>query len=211
MSPGAKPRQYFSSLNERCLIHSRPSAPAYPWRMSRDIRTDRLLLRRWLPSDRGPFAAMGSDPEVMRFFPALLTRPESDALAARADGLFDERGYGLWALEHADSGAFIGFTGLAPMPEGIPGAGGVEVGWRLAQPYWGQGFATEAARAALAFAFDVLGLDEVNSITAVVNARSRSVMERLGMLPVDEFEHPRIAAGSPLRPHVRYLISRPGG
>ena len=150
---------------------------------------------------------MGSDPDVMRYFPARLSRAESDALAARADAQFDERGYGLWAVEQAGSGAFIGFTGLAPMPDGIPGAGGTEVGWRLARSYWGQGYATEAARAALEFAFGVLRLDEVNSITAVINTRSRLVMERLGMTVADEFEHPRVAIGSPLRPHVRYLIS----
>ncbi|TFD42119.1 N-acetyltransferase [Cryobacterium sp. TMT1-2-1] len=117
------------------------------------------------------------------------------------------RGYGLWALEHRGSGAFLGFTGLAPMPGGVPG--GVEVGWRLAREAWGQGYATEAAKAALAVAFDELRLDEVNSITAVLNAPSRAVMVRLGMTLSDEFELPRIAAGSPLRPHLRYLLARP--
>lgn len=177
--------------------------------MSYQVRTDRLLLRRWRDADRAPFAAMGADPEVMRYFPSLLSRDDSDALAGRADASFDTRGYGLWALEHRGSGAFLGFTGLAPMPEGVPGAGGVEVGWRLARQAWGQGYATEAAKAALAFAFDELGQGEVNSITAVLNAPSRAVMVRLGMTLSDEFEHPRIAAGSPLRPHVRYLLARP--
>ncbi len=188
--------------------------------MSFELHTDRLLLRRWREADREPFAAMGTDPAVMRFFPALLTRSESDALAARADSLFEQHGYGLWALEHASSGEFIGFTGLAPMPAGVPGSGGVEVGWRLAREFWGQGFATEAARAALRFAFgqpglglgEVLGgvlgevLGEVHSITAVINLPSRAVMERLGMTLIDEFEHPRVALGSPLRPHVHYRI-----
>ena len=104
------------------------------------------------------------------------------------------------------AGVFLGFTGLAPMPEGIPGAGEVEVGWRLAREAWGRGYATEAARAALEFAFGDLGLDSVNSITAVVNLPSRAVMERLGMTQVDEFEHPRVALGSAIRPHVRYRI-----
>ncbi len=172
------------------------------------LRTDRLLLRRWREADRQPFAAMGADPAVMRYFPALLTRAESDALAARADALFDERGYGLWALEHASSGAFLGFTGLAPMPAGVPGAGEVEVGWRLARQFWGRGYATEAARAALGFAFGELALAEVNSITAVINVPSLAVMERLGMAFVAEFEHPRVAPGSPLRAHVRYRVLR---
>lgn len=176
-----------------------------------DLRTDRLLLRRWRESDREPFAAMGADPEVMRYFPATLTRAESDALAARADALFDQHGYGLWALEHASSGTFLGFTGLAPMPVGIPGSGGVEVGWRLAREFRGRGYATEAARAALGFAFGELALSEVHSITAVINLPSRAVMERLGMTFVDEFEHPRVALGSTLRPHVRYRIMPAAG
>lgn len=177
--------------------------------MTHQVRTDRLLLRRWRDADRAPFAVMGADPEVMRYFPSLLSRDDSDALAARADASFDIRGYGLWALEHRGSGAFLGFTGLAPMPGTVPGAGSIEIGWRLAREAWGLGYATEAAKAALAVAFDELRLDEVNSITAVLNAPSLAVMVRLGMTLSDEFEHPRIAAGSPLSPHVRYLLARP--
>ncbi|MGY4858022.1 GNAT family N-acetyltransferase [Cryobacterium sp. AP23] len=174
--------------------------------MDFDVRTDRLLLRRWHEADREPFAQLNADAEVMRFFPARLSRAESDALAVRADALFDLHGYGLWALERRDTGEFIGFTGLAPMPEGVPGSGGVEVGWRLARSAWGQGYATEAATAALRFGLDTLGLTEVNSITAVVNLRSRRVMERLGMHPADEFDHPRLPPDSPLRRHMRYLL-----
>jgi RimJ/RimL family protein N-acetyltransferase len=173
-------------------------------------RTDRLLLRRWLDTDREPFARLNADAEVMRFFPAPLSRFDSDALAARADALFDQHGFGLWALERLDTGAFIGFTGLAPMPEGVPGSGGVEVGWRLAMSAWGHGFATEAATAALRFGFDTLGLAEVNSITALVNSPSRRVMERLGMRPSVEFDHPRLPPGSPLRRHVRYVLTATG-
>jgi len=177
--------------------------------MDFEVRTDRLVLRRWHETDLEPFARLTADAEVMRYFPAPLSREQSDGLAARADALFDSRGYGLWALERLDTGDFIGFTGLAPMPEGIPGSGGVEVGWRLAQSAWGQGFATEAATAALRFGFDTLGLAEVNSITAVINIRSRRVMERLGMLLADEFEHPKLPEPSPLRRHVRYTIAAP--
>ena len=177
--------------------------------MDFEVRTDRLVLRRWHETDLEPFARLTADAEVMRYFPATLSREQSDGLAARADAQFDTRGYGLWALERLDTGDFIGFTGLAPMPEGIPGSGGVEVGWRLAQSAWGLGFATEAATAALRFGFDTLGLAEVNSITAVINIRSRRVMERLGMLLADEFEHPKLPEPSPLCRHVRYTIAVP--
>jgi RimJ/RimL family protein N-acetyltransferase len=177
--------------------------------MDFEVRTDRLLLRRWLATDREPFARLNADAEVMRYFPAPLDRAESDALAGRADALFDSHGFGLWALQRLDTGEFLGFTGLAPMPTGIPGAGGVEVGWRLARSAWGNGYATEAAAAALRFGVDTVGLAEVNSITAVVNIRSRRVMERLGMHAAGEYEHPTLPTGSPLRRHVRYLVTAP--
>ena len=177
--------------------------------MDFEVRTERLILRRWRDTDHEPFARLNADAEVMRYFPAPLSHDQSDALAARADAMFDLHGYGLWALERRDTGGFIGFTGLAPMLEGVPGSGGVEVGWRLAQSAWGQGFATEAATAALRFGFDALGLAEVNSITALINIRSRRVMERLGLHVAGEFDHPRVPAPSPLRRHVRYLITAP--
>ncbi|WP_382309671.1 GNAT family N-acetyltransferase [Herbiconiux sp. UC225_62] len=171
-----------------------------------ELLTDRLLLRRWRHDDLEPFAALTADPEVMRYFPAPLDREASDALAVRADALFDSHGYGLWALELRATGEFIGFTGLAPMPEGVPGAGGVEVGWRLARGFWGRGYATEAARASVRIGFDEAGLAEIDSITAVINQPSRAVMERIGMRRADFFEHPRVPEGSPLRPHVRYRL-----
>src|ERR1700691_4888579 len=130
------------------------------------IRTDRLIMRRWTESDREPYAALNADPEVMRYFPAPLSRAQSDAHIDRMEARFAENGVGLWALEVAESGALIGFTGLAPMPAGLPGAGGTEVGWRLAQAAWHQGYASEAARAALNVAFTGVGLDEIWSITA---------------------------------------------
>ena len=173
-----------------------------PW----ERHTDRLVLRRWLSSDREPFAALNADPEVRRHFVSTLTRDESDASIDRFERTFDERGFGLWAVERRDTGEFIGFTGLNPMPYGIPGEGGVEVGWRLAQQHWGHGFATEAALESLRFAFDELGLAVVNSITAIGNTRSRSVMERIGMLQAEHFEHPVVPVGHPLREHVRYVV-----
>ncbi len=172
------------------------------------VSTDRLLMRRWLPSDHEPFAALNGDPQTMRFFPALMDRAASDALVDRIESLFEAQGYGLWALEIGATGEFIGFTGLNPMPDGVPGAGGVEVGWRLARSAWHQGYATEAARAALSVAFDGAGLDEIWSMTAVLNEPSIAVMRRLGMTEAARFDHPRVPVGHRVRPHVAYHLDR---
>lgn len=171
------------------------------------IRTDRLLMRRWQESDRAPFAALNGDPETMEFFPSTLDRAASDAYVDRIESHFEESGYGLWALEVAETGDFIGMTGLNPMPAGVPGAGGVEVGWRLARHAWHHGYATEAARAALRVAFDGVGLTEIWSMTAVINLPSQAVMRRLGMSEVARFDHPKVPPG-PIRPHVAYHLAR---
>jgi RimJ/RimL family protein N-acetyltransferase len=173
------------------------------------IRTERLLMRRWRESDREPFAALNADPETMKFFPETLDRAASDALVDRIEARFDRVGYGLWALEVSETGEFIGFTGLNPMPDGVPGAGGVEVGWRLARQAWHHGYATEAARAALEVAFDGVGLSEIWSMTAVLNEPSAAVMRRLGMTEAARFLHPKVPAGHPLQPHVTYHLPRP--
>ncbi len=152
---------------------------------------------------------MNADPEVMRYFPATLDREASDAMIDRIESLFDAQGYGLWALEVADSGEFIGFTGLNPMPAGVPGAGGMEVGWRLAARAWHHGYASEAARAAVGVGFDG-GLTEVWSMTAVLNEPSQAVMRRIGMSWHADFEHPGIEPGHALRGHVLYRLARPG-
>jgi RimJ/RimL family protein N-acetyltransferase len=172
------------------------------------IRTSRLLMRRWLDADRELFARLNGDPETMRFFPAPLDRAASDALIERIESRFDRQGYGLWALEVAGTGQFIGFTGLNPMPDGVPGAGGLEVGWRLARHAWHHGYASEAARAALGVAFDGLGLAEVWSMTAVLNQPSQAVMRRLGMTEAATFDHPAVPDGHPLQPHVAYHLGR---
>jgi ribosomal-protein-alanine N-acetyltransferase len=175
-----------------------------------ELASDRLLLRRWRPQDREPFAAINADPEVMRFFPATLTRAESDALIERFERGHEQDGWGLWALELRATGRLVGFTGLAPAgwdPHYLPD---VEIGWRLARDAWGRGYATEAAWAVLAFAFERAGLDGVVSLTAVANERSRAVMHRLGMRrdSDEDYEHPLLPEGHPLRPHVVYRLSR---
>lgn len=159
-------------------------------------------LRRWTPADKDPFAAMNADPEVMRYFPAPLTREESDAFVERIMARFDEHGWGLWALD--TQGEFAGFVGLSP----IRFRDGVEIGWRLAQRFWGMGLATAAARDVLTYAWDTVGLDEILSFTATLNIPSQRVMQRIGMTLAEEFDHPSVPEG-PLKRHVLYRISRP--
>lgn len=171
-------------------------------------RTERLLLRAWRPSDRITFAALNADQEVMRYFPGVQHREESDRFADRIASRMAELGYGLWALEVTDTADFIGFTGLNPMPDGVPGAGGIEVGWRLARSAWGHGYATEAGRAALSVAFETAGYEEVWSLTSSGNAPSRRVMERLGLRHLDTALHPSLDPGSPIAEHVFYRITR---
>lgn len=176
------------------------------------LTTDRLLLRRWHGSDRAPFAALNADPEVMRYFPSTRTRAESDALVDRLDAAIEADGFGLWAVERRDSGAFVGFVGLS-RPSFDPAlVGQVEIGWRLAREAWGQGVATEAAREVVRFAFDPSGADlpALVSFTAATNDPSRRVMRRLGMThdPADDFEHPALPPSHALRPHVLYRLSR---
>lgn len=172
--------------------------------------TDRLILRRWRESDREPFAALNADPEVMEHFPAPLTRAGSDAMIDRIEAGFDEYGFGLWAIEVTDTGRFIGFTGLSVPRFTAHFTPAVEVGWRLARSAWGHGYASEAARRALAYGFDEVGLDEIVSFTTVTNVRSQAVMARIGMThdPLDDFDHPLVAATSPLRRHVLYRLGR---
>jgi RimJ/RimL family protein N-acetyltransferase len=185
-------------------------APRFAWvRDWQQIRTERLLMRRWRDSDRTPFAALNADPEVMRYFKAPLDRAESDRLIDRVEQRFDQQGFGLWALEVLATGDFIGFTGLNPMPDGVPGAGDQEVGWRLARHAWHRGYATEAARAALDVGLHRLALPVIWSMTAVLNAPSQAVMQRLGMVRHGTFDHPRIEMGHALRPHVVYRTEQP--
>jgi len=173
------------------------------------IRTDRLVMRRWRESDREPYAALNADPEVMRYFPATLSRVVSDASVDRMEDLFDRQGFGLWALEVVATAEFIGFTGLNPMPDGVPGAGDMEVGWRLARHAWHHGYATEAATAAVDVAFNGAGLDRIWSMTAVLNRPSQAVMLRLGMTSYELFDHPALPPGHHLRRHIAYRLQRP--
>ena len=175
-----------------------------------EIRTERLIMRRWRDSDRAPFAELNGDAETMEFFPSTMDRAASDAFVHRIEARFDLQGYGLWALELASTAEFVGFTGLNVIPDAvpIPIAGGTEIGWRLRRPFWHHGYATEAARAAVNVGFTMVGLAEIWSFTAILNEPSQAVMRRLGMSEHGFFEHPGVPEQSPLRPHVLYRLGR---
>jgi RimJ/RimL family protein N-acetyltransferase len=174
------------------------------------IRTNRLHLRLWRDDDLPIFAALNADPRVMEFFPKPLDRTESDALASRIRDNLSHRGFGQWAVEIPRVAEIIGFVGLSVPQFEAHFTPCVEIGWRLAREYWGLGYASEAARAALDFGFRTLALDQIVSFTASANWRSRRVMERIGMAgtPADDFDHPALPEGHPLRRHVLYRVNR---
>jgi len=176
-----------------------------------EIRTSRLRLRRWQPADSAPFAELNADPQVMEFFPGRLSREQSDALAARIDAHWSKRGFGLWALEIEGVTPFAGMIGLSVPAFEAHFTPCVEIGWRIAARYWGAGYATEGAQSALEFGFNILKLHEIVSFTVAANVRSRRVMEKIGMtrIPAEDFDHPMIAEGHPLRRHVLYRIAGP--
>lgn len=173
-----------------------------------ELRTDRLILRRWRESDCEPFAALNADPRVMEFFPAPLSRAESNAGAARIEAHLEAQGFGLWAAEVLGGPSFIGYIGLAVPAFRARFTPCTEIGWRLAHAAWGFGYATEGATEVLRFAFETLRLPEIVSFTVPANARSRRVMEKLGMRrdPADDFDHPRLPDGHRLRRHVLYRL-----
>jgi ribosomal-protein-alanine N-acetyltransferase len=174
------------------------------------IQTRRLHLRRWRDEDLPAFAAINADPEVMEHFPKTLDRAESDSRAAEIREHFARHGFGLWAVEVAGIAPFIGVVGLSIPTFEARFTPCVEVGWRLARAHWGNGFATEAARAAFDFGFRRLALEEIVSFAVPGNRRSLAVMERIGMTrdPLDDFDHPLLPEGHPLRGHVLYRIKR---
>jgi ribosomal-protein-alanine N-acetyltransferase len=175
------------------------------------IETERLILRPWRAADLDPYAAMMADPEITDWLSRGQSRAEAEAHLRFLNETLESNGFSILAIERKADGAFVGSAGLAPVPEDIPLAPAVEVGWRLARHAWGHGYATEAARAALDDGFSRLALSEIVSFTAASNRRSRAVMERLGLTrdPTRDFDHPKLAVGHPLRPHVVYAALRP--
>ncbi|OJX76781.1 MAG: GNAT family N-acetyltransferase [Magnetospirillum sp. 64-120] len=183
------------------------------WRGS--VQTERLVLRAWRPEDLAAFRIINADREVMALMPSTLDDDQSDAQALRIMDGIATRGWGLWAVEVPGIAPFIGYVGLnepaQPMPFQVDGQPGVELAWRLSRHHWGRGYASEAARTCLDFAFDTLQMDEVVAYTVPHNVRSRAVMERIGMQrDLDgDFDHPILAPGHSLRRHVLYRKRRP--
>ncbi len=165
------------------------------------IETDRLRLRRWCESDILPLAALNADPRVMEFYLAPLSRLETERMILRIERSIEQKGFGFWAA---------GFIGLNIPEKTFPFSPCVEIGWRLAHPFWGKGFATEGAKASLQFGFEEIGLPEIVALTATINVRSRRVMEKIGMSrqSQDDFDFPSVALDHPLRPHVLYRVHK---
>ncbi len=171
------------------------------------FESERLRFRRWKDNDREVFARMNADPAVMEYFPAALSRDESDRLIDRFEQHTEEKGFGIWAVERKEDGAFIGFIGLLEVGFEADFQGAVEIGWRLDNKFWKRGYATEGAKACLDYGFNALGLSEILSFTAILNQPSETVMQRIGMKKAGEFDHPKLERGSPLKRHVLYKIT----
>lgn len=169
------------------------------------LETPRLRLRQWRSDDYPIFARLNADTETMRYFPATLSTAQSNAIAQRCRELIAQRGWGFWAVEEKSSASFLGFIGLHVPEDPLPFSPCVEVGWRLLRSSWGQGLATEGAKAALEFAFHQLQLKEVVAFTALPNLRSQRVMQKLGMTRDEQtFQHPAVPLGHALREHCLY-------
>ena len=177
----------------------------------RTLETERLILRPWQDADLAPFCALNADPSVMEFFPAPLTRDESLAYIHKARMALSERGFGKWAVALKSTGAFAGVCGADIVDFHAPLNGQPELGWRLSKEHWGRGYAPEAARAVMQDLFTHHGFDRVIAFTAVQNARSRRVMEKIGMThaKAEDFDHPKLPDGHMLRRHVVYALSKP--
>lgn len=175
------------------------------------IETERLILRPWTDADRASYCAFCADPEVRRYYPSVLTTEETEAMIDRMIAGLARDGFGFLVVERKSDGAMLGDVGLSPVPMPLRGNPKIEIGWLLGRRYWGNGYAPEAASACLSYAWDVLDADEVVAFTSIPNGPSQRVMEKIGMVRdlQGDFEHPKIAEGHPLRPHILYRIANP--
>lgn len=178
--------------------------------MSNFVETERLILRQWKESDRETFVELNSSKENLPFFPNPFSKDESDKFIDKTISLIEKNGFGLFAVEIKSTGEFIGFTGLHNPTYKTHFTPCTEIGWRLHKNFWGKGYATEAAKGALDFAFNQLKLDEIVSFTATLNTPSIKVMERIGMTRDEsgEFDHPNVPDGHILKRHVLYRLKR---
>ena len=172
------------------------------------IKTERLVLRKWMQADSIPFAEMNKDKEVMQYFPSVLSDEETAAMINRIGLHFEKYGFGLYALEKISTKEFIGYTGfMIPSFESFF-TPCVEIGWRLRKEDWGKGYATEAAKACLHYGFETLGFEEIYSFTSKINLRSEKVMQAIGMIKEGEFDHPNISLNHSLCRHLLYKIEK---
>lgn len=174
------------------------------------LTTERLILRPWKPEDLQPFAQLNADPRVREFFPSVLTQEESNRQAKIHSDYINEHGWGFWAVSAPDVSDFIGMIGIAPIPFKSHFTPAIEIGWRLAVDYWGKGYAAEGAQAVLQYGFATLHLPEIVAITSMQNVRSQNVMKKIGMHrdPADDFDHPNVPDGNPVKRHMLYRIDR---
>ena len=175
------------------------------------LHGSRLMLRPWREADLEPLYGINGDPESMRHFPSVMTRAQSDAWAERMQTHIEAHGWGFWVVEEIGGAPFVGVVGLMNIPWEAPFTPAVEIGWRIAPAHRRRGYAEEAARMALSFGFGTLGLKEIVAFTVPGNLPSWRLMERLGMRPDGEFDHPRLPADHPLRRHLLYRLSAPAG
>ena len=172
------------------------------------FKSNRLGFRKFIPEDLPVFAQMNADEAVMKFFPFPLTKAESDALAQRINEHFDKHQFTYFAVETLQNQAFIGFVGLARQEYETAYSPFVDIGWRLKKTAWGQGFATEGAKACLQYAFETIGLEEIYAVATLANHQSENVMQKIGMKKLEDFDHPKIAVGHPMRRCMMYKISK---
>jgi len=173
------------------------------------IRSKRLGFREWLDEDFKPFSKMNADPEVMKFFPKNMTANETGDLIIRTKDYFQEFGYGLYAVDKLENNEFIGFIGFMKANFEASFTPCVEIAWRIKHEEWNNGYATEGAKACLHFGFEKLQLTEIYSFTSTLNVRSEKIMQKIGMIKIGEFEHPKVEKGNKLRTHVLYKIEKP--
>jgi len=175
------------------------------------IETERLILRRWREEDQSPYIAMMGDPHVAQWLGGPYSAQEAVERIARNEAALEQHGYGRMAMARRSDGAFLGYCGLMPVHADLPFEGGFEIGWSMAKTHWGQGYASEAARAVFADGFARLGLEEILAFTAEANARSQGVARRLEMIrdPSRDFANPLLAADHPHSQHLVFAIRRP--